>query len=130
MSDSPRYADWKAPADDALMLVWPQAADLLRTARENVRWLAGLDQVRVQNVPLSKLRRLARKHIYHATDAPLIGAGHQTELYHPGVWAKDALANTISQKIGGAAYHFAINTDAPKHLHLRWPGGSEPITDD
>ena len=31
---------------------------------------------------------------------------------------------------GADAIHFAVDTDAPKHLRLRWPGGSRPITDD
>ena len=28
------------------------------------------------------------------------------------------------------ARHFAVDTDSPKHLRLRWPGGSMPLTDD
>jgi hypothetical protein len=44
------------------------------------------------------------------------------------VWVKDALINSIATKLNGAAYHVAVDTDAPKHLHLRWPGESIPIT--
>src|SRR5450432_618427 len=41
-----------------------------------------------------------------------------------------ALIHTIAEKLGGAAFHVAVDSDAPKHLNLRWPGESIPITDD
>src|SRR5205814_1365274 len=50
-----------------------------------------------------------------------LATGHQIELYHPGVWAKDAFINALATKLNAVAYHFAIDTDAPKHLTLRWP---------
>ena len=86
----------------------------------------------VQNVPLPEVRRRhARVDRSRRRRQPLIAAGHQTELYHPGVWVKDVL---IARRRVAAwrrrAVHFAVDTDAPKHLNLRWPGGSEPLTDD
>src|SRR2546423_6549850 len=125
-----RSAAWKAPADDGQMLIWPEPATLLAETRENARRLAEASDVLIQNLPLPGLRTRARQFIGHETKAPLITAGHQTELYHPGVWAKNALMDTLADKLGGAAFHFAVDSDAPKHLHVRWPGGSKPITDD
>jgi hypothetical protein len=131
MSDSSlRYADWKAPANDGQMLIWPEPAALSEWTRENSSRLAAAHHVRVQNVPLPRLREAAQIHIGGKPGEPLIATGHQVELYHPGVWVKDALSHTLAAKIGGRAFHFAVDTDAPKHLHLRWPGGSEAITDD
>ncbi len=79
----------------------------------------------------------------HREDAkPLIASGHQTELYHAGVWAKGALLHAAAGKLSGETYHFAVDTDQPKHLLLRWPTvlgvGSDaphtvnsfPVTDD
>jgi hypothetical protein len=127
---SSRYADWKAPDDDGQILIWPDASTLLRETRENQRKLAASDAL-IQNVALSELRKRQRQWIGHAADdQPLIATGHQTELYHPGVWVKDVLINTIAGRLGGQPWRFAVDTDAPKHLHLRWPGGSMPITDD
>jgi hypothetical protein len=40
------------------------------------------------------------------------------------------LIDRLASQLGGAAVHLAVDTDSPKHLHLRWPGGSRPITDD
>jgi len=130
ISSPARYADWKAPDEDGQLLIWPDAGTLLRETRENHQRLSTSD-VRIQNVPLGELRRRQRHWIGHtADDQPLVGTGHQAELYHPGVWVKDALINAIARKVGGQAYHFAVDTDSPKHLHVRWPGGSMPISDD
>jgi hypothetical protein len=131
MSSPPsRYADWKAPDEDGQLLIWPDPAALLRETRENLARLAA-SEIRIQNVPLNELRRRQRHWIGHtADDQPLVANGHQAELYHPGVWVKDVLINAVAGKVGGQPWHFAVDTDSPKHLHLRWPGGSMPITND
>src|SRR5262249_34032602 len=55
---------------------------------------------------------------------------HQAELHHPGVWVKNVLIDLLAQRLNGQAVHVAVDTDAPKHLVLRWPGGFIPLTDD
>jgi hypothetical protein len=126
-----RDPDWKAPGEDGQTLIWPEPADLLRRTRENHQRLSSAHHARVQNAPLPELRRAAREWIGHADDAaPIIASGHQTELYHPGVWAKDVLAHQAAARLGGQAFHFAVDTDSPKHLQLRWPGASLGVTDD
>ena len=123
-----RYANWKAPSGDGHLLVWPEPADLLRETEENAKSLAASD-ARVQGVAVSKLRKNIRSWLGHG-DQPLVATGHQTELYHPGVWVKDAAINAVANRVGGSACHFAVDTDQPKHLNVRWPGTSMPITDD
>jgi hypothetical protein len=127
----PRYADWKAPADDGAVLLWPQPDQLLRDTESNHGLLSSADCVRIQGVTLPELRRSLRTWIGHTDErAPLLAMGHQTELYHPGVWAKNALIDAAAAKLGGRPFQFAIDTDEPKHLNLKWPGGSAPVTDD
>src|SRR5438874_2071688 len=124
------YPDWKAPAEDGQTLIWPETGEILRQVRENHRRLSTAD-VRVANIPLAEIRGRMRAWIGHANeDQAIVASAHQAELYHPGVWVKDLLANAVAAKVGAAAFHFAVDTDAPKHLVLRWPGGAEPITDD
>lgn len=128
-----RYADWKAPAGDGQTLLWPDAAALVAQTRENHAALStgAAANTRIGGVPLSELRREMRHWIGHTDDAkPLVATGHQTELYHPGVWAKHAMMNALAAVVGGEAYFFAVDTDAPKHLQIRWPDGGGPITDD
>jgi hypothetical protein len=124
-----RYANWKAPSGDGQVLLWPAAGELLAQTNENVKKLASADAAAVQGIPVSRLRKSIRNWLGHG-DQPLIATGHQTELYHPGVWAKDAAINAIADRIGGSAFHFAVDTDQPKHLNIRWPGSSLPMTDD
>src|SRR4051794_14857870 len=99
------YADWKAPAEDGGVLLWPAASDLLRDTLENARRLRDARDVLIQNVPLPDLRLRFRTFLGHADPAvPLIAAGHQTELHHPGVWVKNALIDAVASKLGGQAY--------------------------
>lgn len=130
-SPATTYPDWKAPAEDGQPLIWPEPGEMLARTRENHARLSSADAVLLQRVPLSELRKRQRAWIGHADDAqPIIASGHQTELYHPGVWVKDVLANQIAARLDGQPYHFAVDTDSPKHLNVRWPGYSEPLTDD
>jgi hypothetical protein len=124
-----RYANWKAPARDGDILIWPDADQLVKDTTDNYQLLSTAYNVRIQNTPLPRWRKSLRIWLGH-DDSPLIATGHQTELYHPGVWVKDALINAAAYKVGGQAYHFAVDTDQPKHLNVRWPGTSIPITDD
>lgn len=128
---APSYPDWKAPAEDGETLLWPDPAQLLCDTRQNQSQLSSADSVFVQNIPLSQVRLRQRQWIGHRDDSqPLIANGHQTELYHPGVWVKDVLMNAIARKLNGQGLHLAVDTDAPKHLNLQWPGFSMPVTDD
>ncbi len=126
-----QYADWKAPAEDGQMLIWPEPRQLLADTRDNHRRLSTAEEVRLQGIPLPLVRRRLRQWIGHTDpDQLLIATGHQTELRHPGVWAKDVLIDAAAAQCDGAAYHFAVDSDEPKHLTLQWPGASWPLTDD
>jgi len=125
-----RYDTWKAPAEDGQILLWPRPDALLSDTHANHDRLARADSARLQNVPLSEVRRAMRKWVGHDDAQPLIATGHQSELHHPGVWVKNALIDAAATQLGGRAFHFAVDTDEPKHLLLRWPGGSVPLSDD
>jgi len=126
-----RYDRWKAPAEDGQVLLWPPADRLLADTRDNHQHLSAAEGLRIQNVPVAEVRRRMRQWLGHDDESrPIIATGHQAELHHPGVWVKDVLIGTVAQKLGGRALHFAVDTDEPKHLQLRWPGGSFPLTDD
>lgn len=127
---APSYADWKAPAEDGATVIWPPPGELCEDARENHRLLSAAHELRVQNVPLTEVRRRQRAWLGHPDDQILIADGHQTELYHAGVWVKSVLSHVAAEQLGGSALHLAVDTDAPKHLYLRWPGASVAVTDD
>jgi hypothetical protein len=124
------YPDWKAPQADGASLIWPGPAKLLQDTLDNHYRLSRADHVHIQNASLPHLRKQARESIGHDDAVPLIATGHQTELHHAGVWAKNPLMDTVAARLSGQAYHLAVDTDAPKHLSLRWPGRALPLTDD
>src|SRR5215213_8113455 len=93
-----RYADWKAPADDGAVLLWPEAGELLRDTAANHALLSNADTP-IQGVPLRDLRTQLRAWIGHTNDDQLLFAtGHQSELHHPGVWAKNALIDAAANR--------------------------------
>lgn len=126
----PPYADWKAPATDGEHLIWPPPSQLLSDTRSNAAELNSAESCLIQNTPLPALRRNMRQWLGHDPAGPLFATGHQTELHHPGVWVKNAMIDAAAKKLDGVAIHFAVDTDQPKHLSLRWPGASFPLTDD
>ena len=130
------YADWKAPQADGGTLLWPDGPALVEAAKRNHDALAAA-AAPVQGVPLNRLRANARRYLGLGDDELAILTGHQSELYHPGVWAKNLVLHHAAEQAGGRAMHVVVDTDTPKHLNLRWPspavgqvGGDEPWTDD
>lgn len=125
------YPKLKAPKGDGQTLLWPAGPALLDQTRENHRGLGEAQQVRLCGLPLPRVRTWQRRWLGHPNaEQPLVATGHQTELYHPGVWVKNLAIESAARRVDGVAMHFSVDTDAPKHLELRWPGGGEPITDD
>jgi hypothetical protein len=124
------YPDWKAPAAEGEILVWPEPAQILADTAAN-HFQLNQSKALIQNVPLTEVRKRMRQLVGIHDDEFAIFSGHQTELYHPGVWAKDALTTAAAGAMPAArAWHLAVDTDQPKHLDLRWPGGGMPFTDD
>jgi hypothetical protein len=129
-SSSLVYPQWKAPRQDQEVLIWPKPGDLLSQTIKNHQRLNAESSVRIQGVPLNELRSQVRAWLGFNNDQPLLADGHQTELHHPGVWVKRIATDAAAGRLSGQSVHFAVDTDAPKHLDLRWPGELLPITDD
>ncbi|MEC7501550.1 MAG: hypothetical protein VX970_07465 [Planctomycetota bacterium] len=55
---------------------------------------------------------------------PIILGGHQPELFHPGVWAKNFVIDRWARENAGVALQILIDTDVPKSLGIHVPGGS------
>lgn len=129
MSAIAQYPDWKAPPTDSAILLWPNSDEILRQTSANHALLGGAASL-IQNVPLRELREAQRTALGIEAQRQVLGTGHQAELYHAGVWSKLALLHAAGRRASLDTLLLAVDTDAPKHLALRWPGGSERITDD
>lgn len=123
------YPDWKAPGEDSKLLIWPQPDQILQHTLAN-RDLLRAAPLRIGGIELPELRRRQRQWLGLDGDRPLLVVAHQAELYHAGVWAKLALMHAAAARIGADTLLILVDSDVPKHLQLRWPLWSQPITDD
>jgi hypothetical protein len=118
--------DLKAPSGDSQILIWPDPSELIQSARDNAAALDNARQFTLQGLPIAEIRRRMRDWLGHR-EGLLFVTGHQAELHHPGVWVKNVVINAAANRSGGAALHLAIDTDAPKHLDVRWPAASGQV---
>lgn len=57
-------------------------------------------------------------------DGPLIVVGHQPELFHPGVWAKNFATFRLAERVQGVALNLIIDSDASATSTLTVPAGT------
>ncbi len=61
-------------------------------------------------------------------DAPLcMLAGHQPDFFHPGVWAKGIVTDSLARKFGGAAGFLVVDSDVPGRVEISLPDESGGI---
>ena len=146
---SPLEPNWErrrlsAPRDDNEVLAIPPLAEMPATVAKNCEQIATWD-VSVLGRPLAELRRLARKEALSAATQfvgqvfnlpaqswpgenlphmPLIVGGHQPELFHPGVWAKNFVLNDLAKSARGIGLHLIVDNDAITSTSIAVPVGS------
>jgi hypothetical protein len=96
-----------------------------------------LEQARQYTLELSEIARAAQialrpraTTLPALSGAPLVMAGHQPVLYHPGLLFKANMLSRFSRDIGARAVHVVIDTDEGDAGVLTWPritGGSLEI---
>ena len=61
----------------------------------------------------------------------LMLAGHQPQLFHPGVWFKNFVLSRLARQIGAVPVNLVIDSDTCKTVSLRVPGGSvaQPVVE-
>ncbi len=140
---------YRAPAENGAVLADPPF-DAIPALVEANRNLLDRTGVLVGGLSLRELRQLARREALElanevsrdregagqppsreatgplppgrgSPDVPLILAGHQPELSHPGVWAKNFALNGLARKLGGVPLHLVIDNDTLKSTSLRFP---------
>ncbi len=122
-------AELRAPRGDGEVLAVPGFDEVPRLVEENRRKLDRTD-VMIGGMPLRELRALARREVLEAASplvridelsGPLLLAGHQPELSHPGVWVKNFALNGLAKKLGGIPLNLIVDNDTLKSTSLRFP---------
>lgn len=125
----------KAPADDGSMLAVPplaQVGELIDSNRSSLN----SSQVQIGGISISNLRRLAVREAieasrrYHreagepvpdVSSDSLLLAGHQPELFHPGVWLKNFALNHLARVHSATPLNLIVDNDVPKTPTVRLP---------
>jgi hypothetical protein len=125
----------RAPAEDGAVVAEPPlhaVGNLLTTNRQRLRQPGLL----LLGRPLSELRLVARQgvaaaardyfdshgeSIPEAAAANLIVAGHQPDLFHPGVWVKNFALNGLARTHGVTPLNLIVDNDTVKTTVLRLP---------
>lgn len=123
----------RAPTADREVLAVPHFDAVPKLIEENHRKLNRAD-VTIGGLSLRELRALARREVMELVstpspsrgegqteDVPLLIAGHQPELAHPGVWAKHFALNGLARKVGGVPLNLVVDNDTLKSTSLRLP---------
>ncbi|HEY2911478.1 MAG TPA: hypothetical protein VGI99_14600 [Gemmataceae bacterium] len=95
--------------------------DTLPALVEANRRLLNSNDVRIGGIALGELRQRARGEVGAPSDGPLLLAGHQPELSHPGVWVKNFALSGLARKLHGTPLNLIVDNDTVKSTSLRVP---------
>ncbi len=147
MGETYEHTRLRAPAADGGKLVAPPLDRVGEVLECNAALVAAYDYD-VQGRPLAQLAEQARSELVQAAwaytrsyrDIPrpaveastrIVLAGHQPQLFHPGVWFKNFALHEIAAQHGGVAVNLVIDSDTIKTAAVRVPSGTveEPIVE-
>lgn len=130
----------RTPREDRSLLVQPPLSEIGALLTGNVS-RRGLRDYDLQGRSLAKVSRMARadmlceayrwtssyrdtRRARPAGDAPVLLAGHQPQLFHPGVWFKNFALAAMAARHGAVAVNLVIDSDTIKGTSLPVPTGT------
>lgn len=132
------YRRLRAPRDDQSVVVDPPYSQVASTLAGNAALRADY-HYDVSGRSLKQLGDDARRELVTAAfqftsqyrnvdwslDRPrLLLAGHQPELFHPGVWCKNFALSALAQQHDAVAVNLIVDSDTIKRTSVRVPAGS------
>lgn len=130
----------RAPGGNGETLIEPPLASIGEVIERNAAAAANYDYD-LGGRPLAQLASDARRELLEAAwdytrgyrdvplpaiapQTPVLVAGHQPQLFHPGVWFKNFVLSQLAVRHGGVAVNLAIDSDTIKSAAIRVPTGS------
>jgi hypothetical protein len=144
MEQASGYRSIRAPQVDGERVVDPPLETLPRVVAANRELLSRVDYD-VQGRSLTELSASARRTLVdqaiaytsqyrdvsermrtasERVGAPLILAGHQPQLFHPGVWYKNFVLGSLAKHERGIGVHLLIDSDLCRSASIRVPTGT------
>ncbi len=134
------YKPIRAPRGHGQMFLEPSRATIGQLLEQNRR--AGRNAAyEVQGLSLARLRSDARRGLLQdarrytsayrdvaataGEDGPVLLAGHQPQLFHPGVWFKNFALSALARRWSGQAVNLLIDNDILRNPSIRVPAGSQ-----
>lgn len=112
---------FRAPKGNGELLVVPAFAEVGGLARRN-RALLDSTQVVIDGCRLREFRSRARCEFCEIQSGKLVFVtGHQPELFHPGVWAKNFALDGLSRRFDAFPLNLIVDNDTMKSAHLLTP---------
>ncbi len=112
---------FRAPTGNGEVLADPPFAAVGELARRNREVLDNADVV-IDGTPLREFRRACRFELLQLDgDRLLVVTGHQPELFHPGVWAKNFAACGLARRLNGHSLNLIVDNDTMKSAHILAP---------
>jgi hypothetical protein len=135
-----QYQQLRVPRGQGECLIEPALATADDLAQSNRAELSGV-QGEIGGKSFTGLRLLARRHLLEEARAysgnyrslpavkydpagPIVMAGHQPELFHPGVWFKNMVLSRVGQQLAAPAVNLIIDNDTLAAPAIRVPAGS------
>jgi hypothetical protein len=147
MAKSIAYRRLRAPRQDGVALCDPPLSQAWALLQQNVSLNSVSSDLELGNRRLSELRWEARQELqilaraytseYRDVPArevtgqtPVILAGHQPDLVHPGVWFKNFVLSSLAEQTEALAVNLLIDNDAVRGTAVRVPTGSwnDPVS--
>jgi hypothetical protein len=134
------YRKLRAPQGDGETLIDPPAEQVGEVLERNRSLIQGFD-IELQGRPLSRLIANCRSQLIQAASSatrqyrdvdipalsspapPIMLAGHQPELFHPGVWYKNFVLCNLAAEHRAVAINLVIDSDVAKDALVRVPTG-------
>ena len=149
MTGSLAYRRMRAPREDGATLVEPPLESATELLRHNAGLVAQLNvdlqgrslrevSAEVRRDVVAEALRYTRSYrdVALPTDGelasrPILVAGHQPQLFHPGVWFKNFGLGRLAERNRAVAINLVIDSDTMKVATLRVPGGTvrDPIVE-
>jgi hypothetical protein len=131
----------RVPRGDGTFLIQPEPAAITQHVEQlrNHPQLPGAAECRILNRSLADFRADARTEVIAAAarwtsdllgrdvdalvTAPVIMTGHQPELFHPGVFAKNIATSELAARSGGIGLNLVVDNDLMASTRIRIPTG-------
>lgn len=102
-----------------MLLQVSEAIDNQPTLRPDPTSWAGL--LRRHFAGIGPPHRTLRVQLGLPTDRPIVMAGHQAVLWHPGILAKYLAADALARRVGGSAAWLVVDQDTDDPFAVRYP---------